>query len=57
MKSAKALGDPELDALIKKIMESPEHAWFNRPTADIKADIKSGKLQEIYKSYFQAERK
>jgi hypothetical protein len=53
---ARAFGDPDVDALIAKIMAEPEHAWFDRPTEEIKRDIKAGKLQEIYRSYFQAER-
>ena len=43
-------------ALIDKILATPEHAWFNRPTAEIKKDIKAGKLQELYRGYFKAER-
>jgi hydroxylamine dehydrogenase len=53
---ARHLDNAEVNAAIDKIMARPEHAWFNRPTADIKKDIEEGKLQEIYRSYFKAER-
>ena len=36
--------DPELDAMIDEVLADPYHNWLNRPTADIKADIKSGKM-------------
>ena len=39
----------ELDAAIDEILADPFHAWLNRPTGDIKADIKSGKMSQLYK--------
>jgi len=50
--AAREFGDPEVDALVAEVMADPMHEWFDRPTADIKADIKSGKLQEIYTDLF-----
>jgi hydroxylamine dehydrogenase len=46
--SAREFEDPEVDAMIDEIMARPMHQWFNRPTAEIKADINSGKIQEIF---------
>ncbi|MBW1880920.1 MAG: hypothetical protein JRJ84_21405, partial [Deltaproteobacteria bacterium] len=40
--AAKALGDPEIDAYIEALLQNPMHSWINRPTEDIKADIRSG---------------
>jgi len=53
--SARHLDDPDVTALCDKIMADPMNDWFNRPTADIKADIKSGKLPGVYKSLFTTE--
>jgi len=50
--SAKALNDPEVDALIAEIMQDPMHQWFNRPTSEIKADIRDGKLPAKYADMF-----
>ncbi|MBU0553933.1 hypothetical protein KKF91_18405 [Myxococcota bacterium] len=52
MEQAKALNDPDVNALIDKTMKDPMHSWFNRPTDEIKKDIKEGKLQGAYKSLF-----
>ena len=43
----------ELDALIDEVMNDPYHEWLNRPTADIKADIKSGKMAQMYDGFYQ----
>ncbi len=53
--SADEFDDPEVKALVAEVRADPMHAWFNRPTADIKADIESGKLQEIYADLFASE--
>jgi hypothetical protein len=52
--AAREFNDPEVNALIDETMADQMHTWFDRPTADIKADIKSGKLQETYQDLFQA---
>ncbi len=51
--AARQLGDPEVNALIDKIMKDPMHSWFNRSTDELKQDIKNGKLQQVYSSFFQ----
>jgi hydroxylamine dehydrogenase len=52
---ARAFNDPEVNARIDRLLkEDPMHTWLSRPAADIKADIRSGKLQEIYKDVFRA---
>ena len=49
---AAKLDDPDVNAKIEQIWADPMHAWFNRPTADIKSDIQSGKLQQLYAHLF-----
>ena len=43
----------ELDKMIDEVMADPYHNWLNRPTAEIKADIKSGKMEQMYKDMYQ----
>ena len=50
--AAHELDDPEVNALIDKVLSDPMHQWLNRPTADIKEDIRSGKLTEVYQQLF-----
>ncbi|NQT98063.1 MAG: hydroxylamine oxidoreductase, partial [Candidatus Marinimicrobia bacterium] len=51
---ARHYNDPEINAYIDKMLtENPMHSWLNSKPADIKADIRSGKLQETYKSLFK----
>ena len=45
--------DPDLDKLIDEVMADPFHEWTSRPTADLKADIKSGKMQSLYEDMYQ----
>ncbi len=41
--------NPEVNAYITNLLENdPMHTWLSRPTAEIKAEIRSGKMQEIY---------
>ena len=47
--------DPELDAMIDDLLKDEFHAWLGRPTADITADIKSGKMAELYGNMYQVE--
>jgi hypothetical protein len=51
--AAQKLGDPEVDALIEKLKKDPLHDWITRPTGEIKKDIRSGSLQQIYKDFFR----
>jgi hypothetical protein len=53
---ARAFGDPDVSAAIDDLLaKDPFHVWMNRPTADIQADIRSGKLQRIYEDLFRTE--
>ncbi|MBW2731999.1 MAG: hypothetical protein JRH20_06365 [Deltaproteobacteria bacterium] len=45
--------DAEVNALVEKHLNSPMHSWLKRPTPEIKADIRSGKLQKIYKDLYK----
>jgi hydroxylamine dehydrogenase len=45
--------DPEIDKMIDDMLADPYHEWLNRPTADIKADIDSGKMAEMYEDMYQ----
>lgn len=53
--AAREFDDAEVQALIDEVMNDPMHQWINRPTADLKADINSGAMQEIYKELFPQE--
>ena len=44
--------DPELDAAIDEILAEDFHQWLSRPTADIKTDIESGKMAEMFANYY-----
>ncbi len=35
-----------------KVMKDPMHAWFTRPTADIKKDIREGKMELLYEKFY-----
>ena len=44
----------EVNAYIEKLLTTdPMHSWLSRPTEDLKNEIRSGKLQEIYKKLFK----
>ena len=52
--AARKLKDAEVNAALDKmIKDDPMHSWLSRPTAQIKADIRSGKLQQVYKDFFK----
>ena len=52
--AARKLKNKEVNAMIDKLLKAdPMHSWLTRPTKDIKADIKSGKMQRLYKDFFQ----
>ena len=53
--AARELDDPEVNALIDKVLSDPMHQWINRPTGEIKEDIRSGKLKEVYEQLFQTQ--
>jgi cytochrome c553 len=46
--------DPDVNAYIKKLLKNdPMHSWLNRSTQDLKNEIRSGKIQEIYRNLFK----
>lgn len=50
---AEQLGDPEVNAYIEKLLtENPMHNWVDRPTADLKKEIRSGKIQKTYENLY-----
>lgn len=51
--AAREFHDPEVDALVAKHEADPMHAWLDRPTEQIKADIKAGRLQQLYGNMFR----
>ena len=51
---AREYGDPQVNAYIDKLLtEDPMHSWLSRPTADLKAEIQSGKMQQLYEHMFR----
>lgn len=52
--TAREYHDPEVDAFIDKLLsEDPMHNWLSRPTGDLKSDIRSGKLLDVYQGLFK----
>ncbi len=52
--AAREYDDPEINAYIDNLIaKDPMHQWLSRPTADIKEDIRSGRLQEVYQGLSQ----
>ncbi|NOZ86204.1 MAG: hypothetical protein GXP49_08045 [Deltaproteobacteria bacterium] len=51
--AAGELGDPEVDKFVDELLKDPMHKWLSRSTSDIKKDIRSGKMQELYKDMFK----
>lgn len=51
--AARAFGDPEVDAALDRILADPVHAWMQRPTSEIKADIRSGELQSLFDDLYR----
>ena len=46
--------DPDVNAYITKLLKTdPMHNWLRKQTKDLKGDIRSGKIQEIYKKLFK----
>ena len=51
---ARKYNDREVNAYIDGLLKNdPMHTWLKRPTKDIKADIRSGKLQRLYKDFYR----
>lgn len=51
---ARHYNDREVNAYIDKMLtDDPMHLWLNRPTGEIKEDIRSGEMQQIYEKLFR----
>jgi len=51
---AKEYGDAEVNAFIDEMVtDDPMHRWLSQPTDQIKADIRSGKMQQTYRDFFK----
>ncbi|MBZ0264693.1 hypothetical protein K8I28_08480 [bacterium] len=49
-------GDAEAIAYIDKMLANdPMHNWMNKPTSELKAAIKSGEMQKVFKNMFDPE--
>lgn len=52
--AARKYNDPEINAYIDKLLTNdPMHAWISRPTDEIKKDIRSGKMQQVYEGMYK----
>jgi hypothetical protein len=50
---ARKLGDAEVDAFIDRLLDSdPMHRWVREQTDDLKRQIRSGEMQQIYSKFF-----
>lgn len=45
--------DPQVEALVEEVLADPMHEWLQRPTDEIKADIRSGRLQQLFRDLFR----
>jgi len=53
---ARELNDPEVNAAIDKLLkDDPMHQWLQKPTKDLKAAIKNGEMQKIYRKMFSTQ--
>ncbi|MCP4723905.1 MAG: cytochrome C552 [bacterium] len=50
---ARAYNNQAVNQYIDNLLEQPMHKWLSRPTAELKEEINSGKMQEIYKQLFK----
>jgi len=51
---ALAYDDPDVNAYIDQMLKiDPMHTWLSRPTAELKQEIRSGKIQEAYQELFK----
>jgi hypothetical protein len=52
---ARKYNDPEVNSYIENLLKNdPMHTWLNRPTEDIKKDVRSGSLKQIYQDLFKS---
>jgi hydroxylamine dehydrogenase len=52
---ARKLNDPEVNAIIARVMADPMHQWFQKPKAEVTQAIRSGELQRIYAPFFRTD--
>ena len=51
---ARHYNDPEINAYIDNMLKNdPMHTWLNKPTKELKAAIRSGELQKVYRGLFE----
>ena len=51
--AARELNNPDVNAKIEKLLkEDPMHQWLGTSSSELKENIRSGKMQEIYKKFF-----
>jgi len=51
---ARDYGDAEINAYLDQLLtEDPMHSWVMRETDQLKQEIQSGKMQQIYESMFE----
>lgn len=56
--AAREYNDPDVNAYIDKMLkDDPMHDWLSRPTEEIKNDIRSGKIKQVYRDMYQPELK
>jgi len=51
--AAREYDHPEVNAALDRILADPVHAWMQRPTDQIKADIRSGRLKELFQDLYR----
>jgi len=50
---AEEYNDPEVNAAIEKLLrDNPMHNWMDRPTSELKEEIRSGEMQKTYEKLF-----
>lgn len=51
---AREYNDPEINAYIDNLLtDDPMHSWINRTTDNLKEDIRSGQMQQIYQQFYE----
>ncbi len=51
---ARHYNDPDVNAYIDNLLKNdPMHTWLEKPTAELKAAIRSGELQKVYEDMFK----
>jgi len=51
---AQEFNDPDINAYIDNLLNNdPMHTWIRRPTEELKKEIRSGEMQEVYRKLFE----